>query len=64
MPLVEQYQLFYATILTLLTLFLLGAARIKVTGQTILRSGFEMVFVGGMAAASAYFIGYAVSLIV
>jgi VIT1/CCC1 family predicted Fe2+/Mn2+ transporter len=39
-------------------LFGLGAAKVLVTGRDWLRSGTEMLVVGGLAAAVAYLIGY------
>jgi VIT1/CCC1 family predicted Fe2+/Mn2+ transporter len=39
-------------------LFGLGAAKVLVTGRNWLRSGLEMLLVGGLAAAVAYLIGY------
>jgi vacuolar iron transporter family protein len=47
-----------ATLLTILTLFCLGAMRIKFTGLNLFRSGMEMVIVGGIASFAAYLIGY------
>ena len=43
--------------LSALTLFGLGAAKVKVTGLNPLRSGLEMLLVGGGAAAVAYLVG-------
>lgn len=40
-----------------LALFGLGAAKVLVTGQKPLRSGLEMLLVGGLAAAVAYVVG-------
>jgi len=40
-----------------LALFGLGAARVRVTGQRWLRSGTEMLLVGGLAAVVAYAVG-------
>ncbi|TSC79106.1 MAG: hypothetical protein G01um101433_3 [Parcubacteria group bacterium Gr01-1014_33] len=45
---------------TALSLFLIGAARTRVTGAPWLRSGCEMLGVGGLAAAASYAIGGAV----
>lgn len=49
----------FATSLALsaLALFGLGAAKVLVTGQKPLRSGIEMLLVGGLAAAVAYVVG-------
>ena len=46
-----------ACLLTGLTLFALGAAKARITGRGWLRSGGEMLLVGGVAAAAAYGIG-------
>ena len=44
--------------LSALALFGLGAAKVRVTGRSWLRSGLEMLVVGGLAAGVAYLIGY------
>lgn len=46
-----------STLLTSLTLFTLGALKVKVTGKNWLISGLEMLIVGGLAAGAAYLIG-------
>ena len=46
-----------AAILTGVTMFTLGALKVKVTGQNWLRSGLEMLLVGGVAAAAAFGVG-------
>lgn len=46
-----------STILSGVALFALGAAKVYVTEKSIWRSGLEMLFVGGAAAAIAYGIG-------
>jgi len=48
-----------ACIMTALALFWVGAARTYVTRRTWYRSGMEMLVVGGLAAAVAYLVGYA-----
>ena len=45
-------------------LFIAGSARTTFTGRTWYVSGFEMLLIGGAAAAVAYYIGYFVSSIV
>ena len=56
---IEDSQVFLiAVILTGLTLFLLGALKVKVTGKNWVKSGLEMLFVGGLAAIAAYGIGF------
>ena len=47
-----------ASILTLTTIFLVGAARTTVTKRPWLASGIEMLVVGSVAAAVAYAVGY------
>ncbi len=44
-------------ILTSLTLFVLGALKVKVTGKNWFKSGLEMLIVGGLAAGAAYVVG-------
>ena len=44
-------------VLSGLALFGLGAAKVKVTGLKPLRSGLEMLIVGGLAASVAYLVG-------
>jgi vacuolar iron transporter family protein len=46
-----------AIVLTAVALFSVGAGRSLVTGRGVLRSGFEMLLVGSLAAAAAYLIG-------
>ncbi len=50
-----------ASILTGLTLFALGALKVRVTGKNWFTSGFEMLIVGGIAATAAYLIGAVLS---
>lgn len=47
-----------AIILTALTIFTLGALKVRVTGKNWFMSGIEMLLVGGLAAAAAYLIGF------
>jgi vacuolar iron transporter family protein len=47
----------FAVLLTLLTLFLVGAARSLVVDTRWYRSGFEMLLVGSLASAVAYAVG-------
>lgn len=44
--------------LTAITIFSMGAGKSQLTGMPWFRSGMEMLFVGGMAAAVAYWIGH------
>ncbi|MCB9358419.1 VIT1/CCC1 transporter family protein [Candidatus Woesearchaeota archaeon] len=53
-----------ASVLTGMTLFVLGAIKTKVTERNWFKSGFEMLVVGGIAAAAAYGIGYLLQMIV
>lgn len=46
-----------ACVLTAITLFVLGAARTKVTAGRWYVSGFEMLVIGGLAAVAAYIVG-------
>ena len=49
---------FYAAILTtILALFLVGSSRSRIIGKNWLRSGIEMLLIGGTAAAAAYIVG-------
>jgi len=52
-----------ASILTGLTLFSLGALKTRFTDKSWFKSGMEMLIVGGLAAAAAYFIGHFAKLI-
>lgn len=49
---------FIASILTGVTLFLLGSLKSRITQSNWLKSGLEMLFIGGLAAVSAYGIGF------
>ena len=46
---------------TMITLFVVGAFRSLVTRRSFLFSGFEMLFIGGVAAAIAYGVGFLLS---
>jgi VIT1/CCC1 family predicted Fe2+/Mn2+ transporter len=48
----------WTCIFTAITLFVLGAAKTKVTGKSALRSGLETLIVGGIAASVAFLIGF------
>ena len=52
-----QNAFYIAALLTGMTLFILGAVKSKVTQSNWLRSGFEMLVVGGLAAVVAYGVG-------
>ena len=53
----ESWTFIIACILTAITLFILGALKVKVTMKSWFKSGFEMLLVGGIAAIAAYVIG-------
>jgi len=57
LPVVRQVDFLVATIITGITIFSLGALKVKMTEMNWLRSGLEMLLVGGLAATAAYFIG-------
>lgn len=46
---------------TLLALFVFGAAKGYFTGVSLFKSGFQTVFIGGMAATAAYMLAKAIS---
>jgi vacuolar iron transporter family protein len=46
---------------TLLALFFFGVAKGYFTGVSLFKSGFQTIFVGGMAAGAAYFLAKAIS---
>lgn len=56
-PFLQEYRFPVAVALTFLTLFVVGASRAIITRQNWFRSGFEMLLVGGAAAAVAYGLG-------
>lgn len=47
-----------ACLLTAVTLFILGAAKTRVTGQHWLKSGLSVLLTGGLAAGLAYLVGF------
>lgn len=51
-------QLIVSSIMVIATLFVVGATRSKITKKGVLRSGLEVLFVGGLAAIVAYAVGY------
>lgn len=57
-PGMVEYSFILASGLTGLTLFLLGALKSRVTHSCWLKSGLEMLVVGGFAALFAYVVGY------
>lgn len=53
--------LFLSASVTLLALFFFGVAKGYFTGASLFKSGFQTVFVGGMAAGAAYLLAKAIS---
>ena len=58
-----EWQFLIAVISTGVALFAVGSARSLVTNVRWLRSGLEMLLVGGLAATAAYFVGGAVKVL-
>ncbi len=58
---VRTNQFFVASLLTGLTLFALGALKVRITERNWFVSGLEMLIVGGIAATAAYLIGYSLA---
>ncbi len=63
-PVIQSASFLFAGTLTGATLFVLGALKTLLTNRSWLRSGIEMLVVGGAAAAAAYGIGALISRIV
>ncbi|GEK90150.1 VIT1/CCC1 transporter family protein [Alkalibacterium putridalgicola] len=57
-PFMMENAFLLASILTGITLFILGALKSRVTQSNWFRSGLEMLLVGGLAAIVAYLVGY------
>jgi len=57
-PMVSSAAFFLSIVLSALALFALGAAKVLVTELRVVRSGLEMLLVGGLAAGVAYLVGY------
>lgn len=57
-PGMVSYSFFLASGLTGLTLFILGALKSRVTHSNWIKSGLEMLVVGGFAALFAYLVGF------
>lgn len=53
-----------SAITTAVSLFVVGALRVKITKTNWIKSGIEMLLVGGIAATVAYVIGYLLRIIV
>jgi len=56
-PLLEFDAFTAASLLTAITLFALGAIKVRITGKNWFKSGLETLLVGGLAAAAAYAVG-------
>lgn len=61
LPGLGEWSFMLACILTGMTLFVLGAMKVLITGKNWFWAGLEMFVVGGLAAAAAYFVGWALS---
>lgn len=57
LPILVQNSFLIASILTGITLFILGAVKSKINHSNWLKSGIEMLVVGGLAAVVAYVVG-------
>jgi VIT1/CCC1 family predicted Fe2+/Mn2+ transporter len=60
-PALQAQAFWFSCALTGLTLFTLGALKVRITTRNWFASGLEMLVVGGLAAAAAYGIGLALS---
>jgi hypothetical protein len=60
LPLLLRFEhMFMSTIIfTAIGLFVLGAGRVRVTGQPWLRAGCEIAALGGLVAALAFYTGH------
>ncbi len=54
----EDYLFFLSSLATLIALFIIGSVRARFTLRNWVFSGLEVAFVGGCAAAIAYFVGF------
>ena len=57
-PAIQAYQFLAACVITGITLFAVGAAKVLVTGEKWYMGGLEMLVVGGISASVAYLIGF------
>lgn len=57
-PFMRENAFLLASILTGITLFILGTLKSRVTQSSWLRSGLEMLAIGGLAAIVAYLVGF------
>jgi VIT1/CCC1 family predicted Fe2+/Mn2+ transporter len=56
-PVLRANSFLIAAVLTGVTLFVLGAVKVRITGRSWFASGLETLVIGGVAAAAAYGIG-------
>ncbi len=57
MPVSRFHTFVMAGLFTAAALFVLGALKVKITGQNWIKSGLETLVIGGIAAAAAYAVG-------
>lgn len=60
-PALRPYAFGTSCVMTAVTLFALGTLKVRITGRPWLKSGLEMLLVGGLAAAAAYGVGFALA---
>lgn len=58
LPFLQNNTFLISSVMTGLMLFILGVTKSRITGANSLKSGFEMLGLGGMAAAAAWLVGY------
>ncbi|MGP6139504.1 MULTISPECIES: VIT1/CCC1 transporter family protein [unclassified Jeotgalibaca] len=58
LPFIHDNAFTIASVLTGMTLFLLGALKSRITHSNWIKSGLEMLGIGGLAAVAAYLIGF------
>ena len=58
LPAMREHAFWAASLLTGITLFILGAVKSRITHSSWMTSGIEMLAVGGLAAAATYLIGF------
>lgn len=51
------YRFYFSMVIVVLTLFGIGSSKGTITQKGIVKSGLEMLFVGGLAALAAFFVG-------
>jgi VIT1/CCC1 family predicted Fe2+/Mn2+ transporter len=57
-PMIASMAFLFSIVLSAVALFVLGAAKVLVTELRVVRSGLEMLLVGGLAAGVAYVVGF------